>query len=105
MHTEVHRPERTMRPLPISLIFLITAASSQVFIDVRSRSTCPGNGSVTSLNIGPEKVFAATVVRMVGTLQLAAARDARPALFRSGMASMECVANDIWDWQSIMISA
>src|SRR5258707_13991463 len=101
MHTEVHKPARTRRLLPISLIFVITAASSQVFIEVRSRSAWPGNGSVTSLNIGPEKVFAATVVRMVGTLKLAAARAARAALLRRVMASMECVAKDIRDWSSI----
>src|ERR1700744_1318684 len=105
MHTEVHRPARTMRLLPISLIFLITAASSQVFIDVRSSSAWPGNGSVTSLNIGPENVFAATVVRMVGTLKIAAARAASPALLRKVMASIEWVANDICDWKSIMTRA
>ena len=30
--------------------------------------------SVTSLNMGPEKLFSATVVKIVGTLKLAAAR-------------------------------
>src|SRR6218665_800176 len=104
MHTLVHRPASTMRDLPISLTRWITAASSQVFIEVRSSSAWPGNGAVTSSNIGPLKLFSATVVRMVETPKPAAALATRAALLRSVVASIECVAKAICDWKSIMIS-
>src|SRR4028118_363995 len=103
MHTEVHRPERTIRDLPISLTRWMTAASSQVFIDVRS-SRCPsGNAPVISSNMGPEKLLSATVVRMVETPNSAAAFATSAALLRSMTASIDLVANDICDWKSIMI--
>ena len=89
MQTLVQRPASTMRCLPISFTRLMTASSSHVFIEVRSSSTCWGNGSVTSLNIGPEKLFAATVVRIVDTSNPAAACATSAALFRSTTASME----------------
>ncbi|MNY57794.1 hypothetical protein D3C86_1940550 [compost metagenome] len=73
MHTLVHRPASTMRFLPMALTCLMTASSSQVFMDVRSSSAWPGNGAVTSVNIGPEKLFSATVVRMVDAPKPAAA--------------------------------
>src|SRR6218665_554505 len=103
MHTLVHSPASTMRGLPISLTRSITAASSQVFIDVRSSSAWPGKGAVTSSNIGPEKLFSATVVRSVETPKPAAAAATRPALERSCTGSIECVAKAIWDWKSIRI--
>src|ERR1700731_1290959 len=104
MQTEVHRPASTRRSLPIALIRLITLASSQVFIEVRSISFWPGKASVISPNIGPEKLFSATVVRIVETPKPAAARETRAALLRSVTASIDLVANDICDWKSIMIS-
>ncbi|MCY1310673.1 hypothetical protein D9M70_608910 [compost metagenome] len=56
-----------------------------------------------SENIGPEKVFSATVVRMVETPKPAAAWATKAALLRSSTASIDLVANDICDWKSIMI--
>jgi hypothetical protein len=50
-----------------------------------------------SLNIGPEKVFSATVVRMVGTRNSAAADATRPALLRRFTASIDLVAKAICD--------
>ena len=83
----------------------MTLASSQVFIDVRSISSCPGNGPVTSENIGPEKLFSATVVSTVGTLKPAAALAISPALLRSMIASIDLVAKAICDWKSIITNA
>ena len=105
MHTMVHSPANTRRSLPIALTTLMTLASSQVFIDVRSMSSWPGKASVISWNIGPEKLFSATVVRMVGTLKPAAACEISAALLRNTTASIDFVANDICDWKSIMINA
>src|ERR1700712_3491163 len=105
MQTDVHRPHSTRRCLSMRLISAITAASSQVFIDVRSNSFWPGNGSVTSENIGPEKLFSATVVRIVGTLKPAAALATSEALLRSAIASMERVAKAICDCRSIITRA
>src|SRR5689334_4996339 len=105
MQTDVHKPARTTRSLPIAFKALMTLASSQQFIDVRSMSGWPGNASVTSVNIGPEKVFSATVDSTVDTLKPAAAREIRPALMRSDTASIDLVANAIWDWKSISTSA
>src|SRR5262245_17319612 len=98
MQTDVHRPANTRRSLPIALIALITLASSQVFIVVRSMSFWLGNGVVTSSNIGPEKLFSATVVRMVGTLKPAALLASSPALLRRSAPSIDLVANAICDW-------
>ena len=86
-----------MRPLPISLTRAMTASSSQVFMEVRSSSFSPGNASVISENMGPEKLFSATVVRMVDTPKPAAARATRAALLRRFTASMDLVAKDICD--------
>ncbi len=105
MHTEVHRPQKTRRDLPRRLTSWMTAASSQVFIEVRSNNFLFPNGSVTSENIGPEKLFSATVVRMVGTLKPAAALATSAALLRSRTASIDLVAKAICDWKSIMIRA
>src|SRR5713226_2845135 len=77
MHTDVHSPARTKRPLPIRLI---------------------------SSNMGPEKVFSATVVGMVATLKIRAALARRAALFRSTTGSIDLVANAICDWKSIRMS-
>src|SRR5262245_25116170 len=60
MHTEVHRPASTIRPLPIRLTSSITALSSQVFMLVRSKNLALGKAALISSNIGPEKVFSAT---------------------------------------------
>lgn len=98
MHTEVHRPANTIRSLPMRFTSSMTVASSQVFMVVRSRSFWPGKASVTSLNIGPEKLFSATVVRMVGTLKPAAAYEISAALLRRISGSIDLVANAICDW-------
>jgi hypothetical protein len=59
---------------------------------------------VTSENIGPEKLFSATVVRMVETPKPAAALATRAALLRSvRWPSIDLVAKAICDWKSIMI--
>ena len=97
MQTEVHNPPNTTRFLPMRLISSITAASSQVFIEVRSSIGGLPNGSHTSSNIGPEKLFSATVVRIVGTLNPAAAAAISPALLRSTSAGMDFVAKAICD--------
>ena len=104
MHTDVQRPASTTRPLPISLTRATTASSSQQFIDVRSIIASWGKGFVTSSNMGPEKVFSATVVRIVDAPKPAAALATRPALLRRSTASIEWVAKAICDWKSIMIS-
>src|SRR5258708_2326436 len=97
MQTDVQSPQRTIRFLPMRLTSSMTAASSQVFMLVRSRSFALGNGLVTSSNIGPEKLFSATVVRIVETLKPAAAFATRPALLRRLTASIDFVANAICD--------
>src|SRR3954452_11247364 len=104
MHTEVHSPANTMRSLPMRLTSSITAASSQVFIEVRSSSFWSGKGTVISLNIGPEKLFSATVVRTVDTLKPAAALAISAALLRSRVVSIDFVAKAICDWKSIRTS-
>lgn len=93
-----------MRPLPISLTRAMTPASSQVFIEVRSSIFWPGKARPISSNIGPEKLFSATVVRMVEAPKPAAAWATRAALLRSWTASIDFVAKAICDWKSIMIS-
>ena len=105
MQTEVQRPAKTMRPLPMRLTSLMTFSSSQVFIDVRSMAAWPGKAALISSNMGPEKLFSATVVRMVGTLKPAAAWATRPALLRSTTGSMDLVAKAIWDWWSMRMRA
>ena len=67
MQTDDQRPQRMMRLLPMRLTSSMTAASSHVFMLVRSRSFAFGKALVISSNMGPEKLFAATVVRIVGT--------------------------------------
>src|SRR5579859_1718399 len=104
MQTPVQSPANTRRFLPMRLTSAMTAASSQVFIEVRSNNFWPGNASVISENIGPEKLFSATVVRMVETPKPAAAWLTRAALVRRLTASIDLVAKDICDWKSIRIS-
>src|SRR5882757_3770710 len=104
MHTEVQRPASTTRPLPIRLTSSITALSSQVFMDVRSKNLALGKAALISSNIGPEKVFSATVVGIVDTLKIFAALEMRPALLRNSTASIDLVAKAICDWKSIRIS-
>ena len=58
-----------------------------------------------SVNIGPENVFSATVVRIVGTSKPAAACATNATLVRSRTGSMDLFAKAICDWKSIMISA
>jgi GH24 family phage-related lysozyme (muramidase) len=48
-------------------------------------------------NIGPEKLFSATVVRMVDTRNSAAADETRAALLRSITTSIDLVAKAICD--------
>src|SRR5215475_14437551 len=104
MHTEVHRPASTIRPLPMRLTSSITALSSQVFMLVRSKNLALGKAVLISSNIGPEKVFSATVVGIVETLKMRAALATSAALLRSMTGSIDLVANAICDWKSIMIS-
>ncbi|VWX53580.1 hypothetical protein NOVOSPHI9U_50218 [Novosphingobium sp. 9U] len=54
---------------------------------------------------GPEKLFSATVVRMVGTLNPAAAWLTSAALLRSSSGAIDLVAKAICDWKSIRTSA
>src|SRR5215510_466936 len=105
MQTEVQRPANTSLSLPMRLTSLMTFASSQVFIDVRSIIFWRPKASTISSNIGPEKLFSATVVRIVGTLKPAAACEISAALVRKFTASIDLVAKDICDWKSIRISA
>src|ERR1700758_2517098 len=105
MQTEVHSPANTNRSLPIRLTSLITLVSSQVFMEVRSIVFWLGKAEVISSNIGPEKLFAATVVRIVGTLNPAAAREISAAFDRRLTASIDLVANAICDWKSTSIKA
>src|SRR5271163_3458033 len=97
MHTEVHNPASTIRFLPIRLTSPMTAASSQVFIDVRSKNFAPLNADLISSNIGPEKVFSATVVGIVETLKILAAFATSAALFRRTTGSIDLVAKAICD--------
>src|SRR5580704_2724947 len=97
MQTEVHRPARTIRPLPMRLTSSITALSSQVFMLVRSKNLAFGKAALISSNIGPEKVFSATVVGMVDTLKIRAALATSAALLRSVTGSIDLVANAICD--------
>src|SRR5271167_4282308 len=82
MHTEVHRPARTIRPFPIRLTSSLTALSSQQFMLVRSKNFVFGNAALISSNMGPEKVFSATVVGIVETLKILAALATSAALLR-----------------------
>ncbi|MNG24659.1 hypothetical protein D3C85_1653920 [compost metagenome] len=70
---------------------------------VRSITLCSGNTALISSKIGPEKLFSATVVRMVETLKPRAALATSAALLRRVTASIDLVAKDICDWWSIMI--
>src|SRR5271163_163999 len=104
MQTEVQRPARTMRFLSNRLTSLMTASSSQAFMLVRSKNGTRGKAFLISSNMGPEKVFSATVVGIVETLKILAAFATRAALFRSAIGSIDFVANAICDWKSINIS-
>src|SRR5215471_12207273 len=101
IHTDVQSPASTMRPLPMRLTSAITALSSQVFMLVRSKNLAFGNAALISSNIGPEKVFSATVVGMVETLKIRAALATSAALLRRFTGSIDLVANAICDWKSI----
>lgn len=103
MHTEVQRPARTIFCLPNLFTSTAMRGSSQVFMLVRSMTLCSGKTDLISSKIGPEKLFSATVVRMVETLNSLAALATRAALLRRVTASMDLVAKDICDWWSIMI--
>src|ERR1700736_3820328 len=104
MHTDVQRPASTIRPLPIRLTCSITALSSHAFMLVRSRNFVLGKAALISSNMGPEKVFSATVVGMVETLKILAELATRAALLRSVTGSIDLVANAICDWKSIRMS-
>src|ERR1700733_9105025 len=97
MQTEVQRPANTTRFLPIRLTSPMTAASSQVFIEVRSKNVAPLKAVLISSNMGPEKVFSATVVGIVETLKILAALATSAALFRSTTGSIDLVAKAICD--------
>src|SRR5262249_38802412 len=101
MHTDVHRPANTMRPLPMRLTSWMTALSSQVFMLVRSKNFAFGNAVLISSNMGPEKVFSATVVGMVVTLKMRAALATKAALLRRATGSIDRTAKAICDWKSI----
>src|SRR5262249_58686654 len=92
MHTDVHKPANTMRPLPMRLTSWMTALSSQVFMLVRSKNFAFGNAVLISSNMGPEKVFSATVVGMVVTLKMRAAFAANAALLRRAAGSVDRTA-------------
>src|SRR5580704_2552485 len=104
MHTDVHRPARTTRALPMRLTAAITALSSQVFMLVRSKNFALGKAALISSNMGPEKVFSATVVGMVETANIPAALATRAALLRSTTGSIDLVAKAICDWKSMRMS-
>src|SRR5580692_1029788 len=97
MQTEVHRPASTIRDLPMRLTSATTALSSQLFIVVRSMNFFLGKAPLISSNIGPEKVFSATVVGIVATLKTRAALASSAALFLRTTASIDLVANAICD--------
>src|SRR5215475_15861432 len=100
MQTDVHSPASTMRPLPMRLTSAMTALSSQVFMLVRSKNLALGKAALISSNIGPEKVFSATVVGITDTLKILAALATSAALLRSMTGSIDLVANAICDWKS-----
>src|SRR5580692_10632177 len=95
MQTEVQRPQRTSLPLPMRLTSPMTAASSQVFMLVRSKYFAFGKAVLISSNIGPENVFSATVVGMKDTPKIRAAFATRAALLRNATGSIDLVANAI----------
>src|SRR5271169_3623729 len=101
MHTDVHKPARTIRPFPIRLTSSFTALSSQQFMLVRSKNFVFGNAALISSNIGPENVFSATVVGMVDTLKIIAELATKAALLRKSTESIDLVAKAICDWKSI----
>jgi hypothetical protein len=67
-------------------------------------TSASGKASLISSKTGPEKLFSATLVMTVDTLNAFAAWATSPALLRSSMAPMDLVANAICDWWSIMMS-
>jgi hypothetical protein len=73
------------------LTSLMTAASSQVFIVVRSKYLAFGKADLISSNIGPE--ISATVVGIAVTLKALAALATRAALLRSMTGSIDFVTN------------
>src|SRR5580704_1234254 len=97
MQTDVHSPARTIRDLPMRLTSAMTALSSQLFMVVRSMNLALGKAALISSNIGPEKVFSATVVGIVATLKTRAALASSAALFLKMTASIDLVANAICD--------
>src|SRR3954465_5561195 len=97
MQTDVHRPAKTRRFLATWLTRSATRGASHGFMLVRSMTSASGKASLISSKIGPEKVFSATVVRMVETLKPAAAFATIAALLRSVTASIDLVANAICD--------
>ena len=82
----------------------MTAASSHVFIEVRSSIAWPRTASVISSNIGPENVFSATVVRMVERRNPRRRAATRRRCCAAATASIDLVAKAICDWKSIMMS-
>jgi hypothetical protein len=63
--------------------------SSHVFIVVRSKYLAFGKAVLISSNMGPEKVFSATVVGIVETLKIRAALTTRAALLRRTTGSID----------------
>src|SRR4029077_5839069 len=97
MQTDVQSTASTRRRLPMRLTSAITALSSHVFIEVRSKNFVFGKAARISSNIGPENVFSATVVGITETLKMLAAFEIRAALLRRATASIDFVANAICD--------
>src|SRR4029077_8202654 len=97
MQTEVQSPASTRRLLPMRLTSAMTALSSHVFIEVRSKNFDFGNADRISSNIGPENDFFANVVGMTETLKILAAFEMSAALLRRTTASIDFVANAICD--------
>ena len=75
-----------------------TRSSSQAFMVVRSIGFCSGKTAWISGNRGPLKVWAATVVRIVGTLNALAALARPTALLRISPRSWLCTPNAICGW-------
>src|SRR5206468_286749 len=97
IQTEVQRPASTIFPLLNWLMRSAIRPSSQVFMVVLSITSTSGKTLLISSKIGPEKVFSATVVRIVETLNSLAALLTSAALLRKEMASIDLVAKDICD--------
>src|SRR5262249_62105092 len=76
----------------------------QLFMLVRSMNFAFGKAALISSNMGPEKVFSATVVGMVVTLKIRAALATNAALLRRATGSIDRAAKAICDWKSIRMS-